>query len=374
MIKNVREKGVQPEEPEIITGNLLDITSEPVSSLVDSIKSIYGRKGNNAASGTFDENEAGLGSFKNNLDNFLHSEYQEGDIALEQDEFVKFSLLTMNILKNKIRKSNFATGGYLVFGHYLPEEKDIDSNGFMLVAMVKNKDGIILNNLVPEKIQPVDLSKLHQAVKVNIERYSNFYNAINPEEREFQTYLTFISPKINESSSGYFVDAIGCINAIPHNIATKSAIRAVDAFFEKNQGLEDYRREAKEDIARKLYELSGKENADCTLDTLDSWVNAHIPADLQAIYEDEFSSFANTDPFNVPPTFKSNQKAAQSAMKLKIDAKEIGWKMDFDRNLLGDTETAKIFYDKETGKLILKDLPDNIRADLLSELDGLDNE
>jgi nucleoid-associated protein len=370
LIKSVHVKDAPKEIPEIKEGNLLDIESEPVSSLVNNIYDIYGKKGNNSASGTFDESDSVEVKFKSYLDDFLYLDNPDEDIDVERDAFKAFSLLTMVKLKNKISDQNFATGGYIVFGHYLAEDRDIDSNGFLLVAMVKNKDGIILNNLVPEIIQPIDMSKLHQAIKINIEMYSSFYEAHDEERRRVQNYLTFISPKINETTSGYFSYAFDCINAISHSKSTKSAIYAVEKFFEQDDGLKPFRREAIDDIAQKLYDLSLSDDSECTLDHMDVWVNAHIPTELHEQFSDKFSTFANDEPHNVPASFMSNKSAAQSAMKLKIDAKDIGWRIDFDRTLLGDNEGAKIYFDSEEGTLTLTDLPEDIKNILKLEIQG----
>lgn len=368
IIKDKVEKGVPQKAPVIDWGELLDVKSESIINFIDSIRKIYGTKDNNSSSGTFEKTDKAERVFSTELDDYL--EFDAVDDDEEKAAFKQLSHQTMIRLKDKIDGNNFATGGYIVFGHYVPENRDFDSTGMLLITMVKNKNGIRLVNLVPTATQTVDLSKLHQAVRVDIEKYVNWIDSNDPDEEQFQAYLTFISPKASEKTTGYFIKAIGCSNAYSNRVATNSVIRAVKDFFKQDDRMKELNREAKEIIATKLYELSQNKDEDkkiCTLDTLDHWVNSILPDECLPGFENKFSEFANKEPYNVPASFVSNASAAKESMKLKIDAK--GWKMDFDKKLLGLDENATIYFDEKNGRIVINHVPENVSKVILGEFE-----
>lgn len=348
LVKEKKLKDIPRIAPSFNEGQMLDVESLPVQSLVNSIVKIYGTKGNSSAQGTFDL--AGGFSFPRHLNKFIAGE----------ENFFDFTKNSMQCLLNACRDINFATGGYIVFGHYISEVAG--SSDMLLIAMVKKRDGITLNNLIPETIQEVDLSKLHQAVRINITSYQEWIdeNNKNTDPNPINSYLSFVSPRNNKDASGYFVDAIGCTNAVLDKVATNKVIAAVDDFFKSNDALKIFKREAKETIASNLYEISKSENSECAIETIDSWVTAFIPDELQDEMAGEFCTLANNDPYNVPAIFKPNSTVALNAMKLKLNAKDFGWSLNIERTILGKSDTDLIEFDKDNNRLIINELPKDI--------------
>jgi len=346
--KEKKQKDNPQKAPSISKGQLLNVEALPVQSLVNSIMKIYGTKGNSSAQGTFDL--SGGFSFPHHLNQFLAGTYS----------FSLFTEKAMQCLLNASRDINFATGGYLVFGHYTAESSD--NSNMLLIAMVKKRDGITLNNLIPETIQEVDLSKLHQAVRINITNYQQWKieQDKKTEPNPINSYLSFVSPRNNKDASGYFVDAIGCTNAVLDKVATTNVISAVNNFFESNIALKKYKREAKEEIASNLYEISKLDPPECSIETIDAWVTAYIPDELQEELAGTFCELANNEPYNVPAIFKPNSTVALNAMKLKLNAKEFGWSLNIERTILGKSSTDLIEFDKINNRLIINELPKSI--------------
>lgn len=359
LIKEKKQKDRPAIEPIIVEGQLLDVGAEAVTTLVDSVVSIYGTKGNSSAQGTFDHD--GDYRFPSHLDSFIAG----GDTT-----FKEFTDNAMNCLKTAAGRKNFATGGYLVFGHYKSTAATSD-NEMLLIAMVKKRNGITLHNLVPETIQEVDLSKLHQAVKINITKYKNWQQQeeqVNIELNSINSYLSFVSPKTSEEASGYFIDAIGCTNAVADKKATKDVLDAVSTFFNSDDRLKPLKKHAKEEVASKLYEQSQSENPECSLDTVDAWVTAILPDELQDEYANKFTEHANNEPHNVPSVFKSNATEAKKGISLKIGSKDNGWSLNMERSLLGTERNSAIRYDSGNNQLIIRELPDNIVRNLMTAL------
>ncbi|MDX3775137.1 nucleoid-associated protein [Chromatiaceae bacterium AAb-1] len=204
--------------------NLLDVTSVPTYELVKSIQSLYGTKGNASSQGTFETN--GAYTFPSQFLDFV-------DSIGDSDAFLTLTNSAMVNLVEKSSDQNFATGGYVVFAYYQQS-----GHGYVLAAMVKKKDGISLVNLEPRVIQEVDLSKIHQAIRINVSSYMDAREAQELGDPINGAYLSFISPKSNKSASGYFISAFGCTNALESAISTKNAIEAVKQFFERDERLE----------------------------------------------------------------------------------------------------------------------------------------
>src|SRR3546814_20818942 len=80
------------------------------------------------------------------------------------------SKVAMEELRGKASQESFATGGHVCFFVYR-----IRTSSFLLVAMVKERGGMVLSAaLEPTEITEIDLSKLHQAARVNLDRYGAF--------------------------------------------------------------------------------------------------------------------------------------------------------------------------------------------------------
>ncbi|MFT4926184.1 MAG: nucleoid-associated protein [Phenylobacterium sp.] len=360
LVKEKKQKDAPDVEPQVLEGQLLDVESDAVKTLVDSILNIYGTKGNSSARGTF--NKVDDYSFPKHVDHFIE------DANLD---FKALSIQAMACLKKASKDKNFATGGYLVFGYYKSAIGET-----ILIAMVKKRKGITLRNLIPETVQEVDLSKLHQAVRINVAKYKDWSQQEALEEVELNSvnsYLSFVSPKVNEETSGYFIEAIGCTNAIADKQATKDVIAAVGAFFNSDEQLKPLKKDAKEEVASKLYEISKSDNPECSLDTVDAWVTAIIPEELQDRYANKFTQHANNEPFNVPSVFKSNSTEAKKGLNVKIGNTKEGWSLNLARYLLGTQGDATIQYDQDEHLIIIRDLSDAVEKNIRTALE-LDNE
>lgn len=303
---------------------LLDAETEATISLVESIQSLYGTKGNSSSQGRFDFD--GGYTFPAQLNEYIDS---NGD----DDSFLEMSLNAMANLVRESASQNFATGGYIVFAFFTQNGED-----FVLAAMVKKRDGITLKNLVPETVQEVDLSKLHQAIKINISRYLLILEAEDRENVDAHaTYLSFISPKANSSASGYFISAFGCSDAIPVGILTKNAISAVKSFFSEDERLEHLASRAYDNVVGYLEETLRRDDPSCSLDELNHLVNAIIPPELSDELADSFSVYANQEPYFLPENFYTNSSEVKKAKRVSLKGLEGAWSLNVEKRFLGES-------------------------------------
>jgi nucleoid-associated protein len=376
LIKERREKDAETNAAKFDDGPMLDVNAPPVVKLIESINKIYGRSGNSSSVGTFDNSES------NFPDEFGRYYTTQSDGSLEQktpaeineiseSAFRTLTLVAMKQLKNKSEKQPFATGGYIVFAHYTVDNVSDDLQDMLLIAMVKKRDGIVLENLVPTTVQEVDISKLHQAAKVNFQRYEIFKSELE-DQRTIHNYLTFVSPKAETEASGYFIEAVGCKDASSEHAATSVAVKAIGAFFDQSDSLKAIKRTGKEQVLSHMFAVSETESRDCTIEQIENWVNALLGPELSE-YMNTFTEFASGEPYNLPANFKCNKSIIKKNMRLKI-ASEDGWRFDFEKSLLGTDSKSKIKFSATDRSITINDLSSKVIQILSQEFDSPDEQ
>lgn len=375
LIKERREKDAETNVVKFDAGPLLDVEAAPVVKLIESINKIYGRSGNSSSVGTFDNSES---NFPDEFGRYYVAQTAEPindqtstDLhELSEQAFRGLTLVAMRQLKNKSEKQPFATGGYIVFAHYTVDNVSDDLEDMLLIAMVKKRDGIVLENLVPTTVQEVDISKLHQAAKVNFKRYQIFQSELE-DQRTIYNYLTFVSPKAETEASGYFIEAVGCKDASSEHAATKVAIKAIGAFFDQNDRLKAIKRNGKEQVLSHMFAVSETESRDCTIEQIENWVNALLGPELSE-HMNTFTAFASGEPYNLPANFKCNKSIIKKNMRLKI-ASEDGWRFDFEKSLLGTDPKSKIKFSESDRSITINDLSSKVIQLLVKEFESPDD-
>jgi nucleoid-associated protein len=229
--------------------------------------------------------------------------------------------------------------------------------------MLKKRDGLRLKDLKPESIQEVDLSKLHQAIKINLTRYLIFKEALAAEEPTQGAYLSFISPQKNKSASGYFISAFGCTDALPAAEATKSALEAVRSFFEDDVRLDYLKVNAQDATVALLEDSLKKEEKTCSIDELNNLVNSIIPIEFIDELRDTFVEFANAEPYSVPDRFYTSQSEVTKAKKVKLRGIGGAWSLNFEKRVLGSTNAADIQY-RDDHTILIRNLTDAMKNQL----------
>ncbi|REL31415.1 nucleoid-associated protein [Thalassotalea euphylliae] len=185
-----------------IAKSVLDLSDPLVMSLAEDILNIYRNKVN-VIWGKFQSS----GQFPRLLADYNDAYHQEG--------FYEVSTKAMDLLSDAISTTS-GTGGYICFIEYQSK-----GDNRLLVAMIKNTDGIKLTNLKPEQEIHVDLSKLYQALDINVSYYLN--NLGKTELKK--SYIGFISKR--GEPSGYFQLAFSCTDNITPSKAVKASPAAV---------------------------------------------------------------------------------------------------------------------------------------------------
>lgn len=298
--------------------------TEPVERLVSDARQTYNKKTGKSYGG-FSED-------KNNypFQNFI-SGYLEG-----QSSFLEFSKSSLSRLQYTIDRESFATGGYILFIHYIEA-----NNPFIMVLMLKNKVGLaITENLEIKDTIHLDYEKLHFGSRINIKKWQ--------EQKE--DYITFIKGiKIGVEVSKYFTEFIGCQEITDTKSATKKLLAAISIYSSNKLLTPAQDKELKHKIFDYCVEKQ-KEGKPIDLANLSHYVDEENP--------DDFFQIANSEDIGLSNTFETNRNVLKRLTRYSYRSKRFS--IDFSDDMLG----SAIEYNRDHGTLTIKDLPDPLKNQL----------
>src|SRR3546814_927330 len=203
--------------------SVLDIQKPVIEDLAEKLAKLVGKDGSSVYWGQF-----GTGR----REGLFPSHVQPLISDCTEAAFIAMSKVAMEELRGKASQESFATGGHVCFFVYR-----IRTSSFLLVAMVKERGGMVLSAaLEPTEITEIDLSKLHQAARVNLDRYGAFLAPANgkaistqhtSEDGTEKTYLCFINRKSQSDVAEYFVEALGCEKGVASGRTTKAVVTEI---------------------------------------------------------------------------------------------------------------------------------------------------
>lgn len=341
----------------------LDTENEHVIQLVTSLSDLIGRKDNQAARGTFDQRTTVY-----RVPPAFHTYFQS---EKQVDNFHAFSVVCMNELAREVRGGNriAATGGAIVFAEYTSQGLN-----YFLVAMIKQKDALQLNeNLEPTGVVEIDLSKIHQAARVNYQKYESHMTLLANREgaaadggdqeennEEFleilPNYLAFVSPRANADASGYFVVALGCTDSVPTAVATSKTLEGVKTYF-SSPDLLPFQGDAYVRACQYLEDRL-EQRQPARLTEIEHALRQAVPPELGDRL-DGIVDHLNGENFGVPLEFGVNSRALKRNTRTKTATPE--WELNFLTRLLGEEAGSQIRYVRAERRLIISDLPDDVR-------------
>lgn len=339
--------------------------NETVIKLVKGVAGLYSKKNNSAHYGVFKSGKE-RGAFPD-----AYAQYFENDKNTDET-FMDLSRTVVGELYRLVQAQQSSSGGNI-----LVVDCEIDAFSYFLVAMLKNTDGISLNKrhsddkdpkvLVLEELEQLDLSTLHQAARINLGKYQEYVDANEDDQQEIN-YLSFVSPSASKSASGYFVAALGCSKGTASATATDILIKESVNFFRKDKKLKDKRLDFKDDLLRYLNEC--QENGHSVkLSRVDALARKYFPADEEGMadkYSDALHEELNGEKNSIPAEFPISKSVLKKHSH--IEYKSDRWKLLFDRDSLGIKENSEIRYLKKDSKLVISNLPADLREVIEAEL------
>lgn len=330
--KELKEKGVEqqpvtfdPRESE------LDKDSELVNLLIEKISESFKR---GKTFGSFDSNKT-IHQFQT----WLSDMYDEKS----KTSFIDLTITTMESLKTEIAGQNFATGGHIIFCNYLDS-----GNQWFMIVMLKDKDGFSFENLQLEKIQELDIDRLHQLARINVTAW---------QAGDTKAYLSFINKKKGDAS-GYFVKVIGCTDSVPSKVATRAVFNIVDAIFEMAEIKGDVTKKVKETV----YEfMDARRPNPVSLLELSAIINYELPLE----FHEAFIDLANSDEYQISEEFEPNLSELKKYKRIKHTTSL--WTLDVERNAIGKPNSgADVIYNEDDNSLTFIDLPSKLAEEIIA--------
>lgn len=333
---------------------VLDPQNAVVQKLLEGVTSVYGGRENGAHYGTF-KTTIDKGPFPD-----AYQTYITGGSSTAP--FVKLTHDTMGRLATLAEAVTASSGGFILFADYL-----LNSDRFFLVCMIKNAPGITIKNLEPEELERLELDKLSQAARVNVQKYSDFLTATE-EERTKINYLSFISSATSKGTSGYFITALGCTKGSTSAQATRLVETESIKFFSERANLKVNTAKLRREIREYLKEKLVKEESATLLD-IGEIARKQIPSDISDQADkiiNEFTLHLNSEDIGVPTEFPIHKGTLKKSTH--ISGKTEIWSFDFDREALGTSDAADVFFNKNKKTVTLKNLPDDMIEEIEAQL------
>ncbi|ENW9431961.1 nucleoid-associated protein [Salmonella enterica] len=331
----------------------LDKSNQTVIKLINEISSLYGSKGNSAHYGIFKEELTEQGPIPSKFEEY--SLIQENSL----DQFVSFSIDVMKQLVKTAQEEPWSSGGFIVFCDYA-----INNNHFFLISMLKKKNGVtISDNLEPEEMIHLDLSKIHQAARINFDLYQKYKEA-NESERVDLSYLSFVSKGVGQSASAYFIAALGCDKSLAAAKATKKLSSEVKNFFNKKAELKENANKFRQEIIAYL-SRQALNNHSAKLSDVEAIATSHmtyLDDERRDLYVQELMTHLNSEKVRIPTEFVVSERSLKEIKNLSYKGEDIGF--SFEINLLGATADDDVWYDEASGRLSFTNLPPDLRTKL----------
>lgn len=334
-----KESGANPAQTKLAT-SLLDTEDTTVTELASQLTQLLGKNENTVLYGQFSGGHR-EGMFPSAVKTLTEE--------LSAESFKVLTHTAMSELASTAERKNFATGGYICFIHFQSGGRD-----FLLVAMVKERGAFTVNEkLVPTAITQIDLSKLHQAARINLATYAEVLNVSeevsSEDDDDDKTYLCFIKSGASDVAD-YFQDALGCVPGIGSARATKAVIREVRKFVQSRPSIKNHASEARRSVIDYLHGLV--DGTTVQLDNIVDAVRKVLPVDL-AGEVDGLKDYLNSEKVKVPSHFSVHSSTVKEVTRIR--AKGDNWQLTFDDLALGETD-APITYDWDSKRLTINKL------------------
>jgi nucleoid-associated protein len=319
---------------------LLPASAEVVIKLISELDKLYGTKENTAIYGTFSKKDP-TNQFSKYTELFIDDQ--------SESKFLAFSKQGLNEIARESRGQQSATGGYIVFSHY----HNSNAQPFLLIVMIKNKDALKINQkLELEDVIQIDLSKIHQAARINLDKFDKSKEIPSNPSDEISTlnYLSFVSPRSNKDASGYFIKGLDCIDGVRPAVATDNVFKSAKAYCNTKNELKAFRNKVKDSLIEYLQHCLDNEKP-ATLAGLEHSVRQAVPAEHHELLND-YIDFVSNEEWQLPTEFNINSNSLKKYTRIR--SKTDSWELNFRRKALGTTDNSDLYYDDNARKLTIR--------------------
>lgn len=324
---------------------LLNVAQAEVVDLATQLARLVGKAGSTVYWGQFGSN---------NREGQFPSAVETLTADLSSEAFLRSTEIAMAELQTAAARELLSTGGHVCFLAY-----EAGGKSFLLVAMIKERGALTLDeNLVPTGIKEIDLSKLHQAARVNLDRYAENLQRVEDDgaadASDERTYLCFVNRSGKADVAKYFINALGCEEGVSSARASRAAVDGVVQYFKARAETKAVATKVRRAVIDYMHGFP--DNAEIELEGIARVAELALGPTLQS-HASDLVPFLNGDDWRLPERFAVSAKYVKSVTRIVAKSTHDQWQMSFDDSALGESN-APLIYDRSDRTLKITDLPE----------------
>lgn len=279
----------------------------------------------------------GYGKFEDDRDSYPMGNIVDDYFVNRTHDFYNTSIRMISHLKARADDELMSTGGYVIIAH-----NEVNGNHFLMVAILTSAVGSTVENFDIQESEYLDIAKLRVAGRIDLSGRQN------GKER----YISFL--KGQNSVAGYFKKFLGCNDIL---IAKQETTKLRDALlaFATERGFEP---EAREEFLNRAHERLKTLNRSGEAFDTQTFANELWPEAPEQLVEK-----LSNEELEFSDGFVPDGSVIRGLVSFK--GKSRHWSLKFERAALHD---GSVLFDSENDKLILTEIPDTLRTEILSEL------
>ncbi|EEW1710279.1 TPA: nucleoid-associated protein [Escherichia coli] len=279
----------------------------------------------------------GYGKFEDDRDSYPMGNIVDDYFVNKTHSFYDTSIRMINHLKARADDESMSTGGYVIIAH-----NEVNGNHYLMVAILTSAVGSSVHDFEIQESEYLDIAKLRVAGRIDLTGRQN------GKER----YISFL--KGQNSVAGYFKKFLGCNDIL---VAKQETTKLRNALLEfaTERGFEP---EAREEFLNKAHEKLKNLNRSGEAFDTQVFANEIWPTAPELLVEK-----LTNDDLEFSDGFVPDGNVIRGLVSFKGKSKH--WSLKFERAALHD---GSVLYDSENDKLILTEIPDTLRSEILSEL------
>ncbi len=243
----------------------------------------------------------------------------------------------INTLEKEAQGRGDSEGGHVFFVHFQRDDKQ-----YILVAIVNDKISAALTDAADlQDVKHLDVEGYRFAGRVSLEGWAN------NEER----YVSFLKGKGNISE--YFMAFLGCDTTAASRVDTSNMVKTIKHFAD----IRSFNPAERAEFMTRACDICARESKADTPINFVTLANKLHPTDPEALIE----VLADPDR-GLSDGFVPDRRALRGLVSFK--RKTSNWSVEFEREALN---SDKVRYEPETNSIILFDVPDDLRNELLAE-------
>lgn len=279
----------------------------------------------------------GYGKFEDDRDSFPMGNIVNDYFITRSTNFYDTSVRMINHLKARADDEHLSTGGYVIIAH-----TEVNGNNYLMVAILTSAMGSSVQDFDIQSSEYLDIAKLRVAGRIDLTGWQG------GKER----YISFL--KGQNTVAGYFKKFLGCNDILA---AKQETTKLRDALlqFATERNLDP---EAREEFLNRAHDKLKQLNKNGDEFETQTFANELWPGEPELLVE----KLTNED-LQFSDGFVPDGSVIRSLVSFK--GKSRHWSLKFERAALHD---GSVSYDQANNKLILTEIPDTLKDEILAEL------